>query len=82
MKSGTTIVDKWLASRWLVLSILAMVAGFYLAVTKDSSTEAIRVFGEICMVALGGGHLTNALRDARREPRNPGADAEEEKVNL
>ncbi|HUT57829.1 MAG TPA: hypothetical protein VNA25_08240 [Phycisphaerae bacterium] len=66
-------MNRWLASRWLVLSILAMGAGFYLAVTKDS-VEAIKVFGEICMVALGGGHLTNALRDNRGEARNPGLE--------
>ena len=62
--------NRWLASRWLVLSVAFGAAAFYLALTvpEHGGVNAFTVIGGI---ALGGGHLTNGLRDSRGEPRRP-----------
>ena len=67
-------MNRWLASRWLVLTIIFGLAAFWLSwYLKDGS-----VFTAVATVGLGGGHLTNGLRDARDMARNPGKD----EVNL
>ena len=67
--------NRWLASRWLILSVIGGLLAFYLAITfpKDGGITA---FTAIWSVALAGGHLTNGLRDNRGDPRNPGSDEE------
>ena len=68
-------MNRWLASRWMILTIIFGAAAFYLSlVLKDGM-----IFTAIGTMGLGGGHLTNGLRDARGTARNP---ADEEKVNL
>jgi hypothetical protein len=63
-------VNRWLASRWLLLTILFGIAAFWLSwYLKDGS-----VFTAVATVGLGGGHLTNGLRDARNASRNPGIE--------
>ena len=67
-------MNRWLASRWLVLTVLFGLAAFWLSwYLKDGS-----VFTAVSTVGLGGGHLTNGLRDARDMARNPAKD----EVNL
>ena len=66
-------MNRWLASRWLILTILFGVAAFYLSWTlKDGS-----IFTAVATVGLGGGHATNLMRTNRGEPTNP-----VEEVNL
>ena len=63
-------MNRWFASRWLILSVLAMAAACYFVVAFPEAREtAIRVFGEIVSVALVGGHATNVVRDYRTPPR-------------
>lgn len=62
--------NRWLASRWLVLSVAFGAASFFLAVMYPEE-GGINAFTAIGTVALAGGHLTNGLRDARQEPRLP-----------
>ena len=70
--------NRWMASRWMILSIVFGAAVFYLAITYPGE-GGIEAFTAIGSIALAGGHLTNGLRDARGVPRNP---TDEEKVNL
>lgn len=68
--------NRWMASRWLILSVVFGAAAFYLAVAHPGE-GGIEAFTAVASIALAGGHLTNGLRDARGVPRNP-ADEEEE----
>jgi hypothetical protein len=66
-------MNRWLASRWLVLTILFGGAALWLSwYLKDGS-----IFTAIGTVGLGGGHATNLLRTKRGESTNP-----VEEVNL
>jgi len=67
--------NRWLASRWLLLTVIFGIAAFYLSMVLRDGT----VFTAVATVGLGGGHLTNGLRDARNTSRNPATDDE---VNL
>ena len=62
-------MNRWLASRWMVLTIAFGVAAFWLSLELRDGA----IFTAIGTVGLGGGHLTNGLRDARGEARRPAA---------
>lgn len=59
--------NRWTASRWMVLTIVLCAAALWLSwYLKDAAP-----FTAVATVGLGGGHLTNGLRDARHEARQP-----------
>jgi len=72
-------VNRWLSSRWLVLSVLFGAASFYLAVSFPAE-GGIAAFTAIGSVVLAGGHLTNGIRQSRGHPtlQPPQPDEEEE----
>ncbi|HUX15852.1 MAG TPA: hypothetical protein VMW52_05230 [Phycisphaerae bacterium] len=63
-------MNRWLVSRWLILSVLFGVAAFWLAVTFPAE-GGIGCFTAVATTALAGGHLTNLTRTYRNEPTNP-----------
>lgn len=60
-------MNRWLSSRWLVLSVLFGAAAFYLAITYPAE-GGIGAFTAVASVVLAGGHLTNGIRESRGHP--------------
>ena len=60
-------MNRWLMSRWLVLSVALCVCAFYLAV-QFPADGGIEAFTAIASVSLAGGHFTNGIRQSRGHP--------------
>jgi len=58
-------MSRWFASRWLVLSAVAMAGAFWLAWRfEDPGT-----FAEVAMVAIGLGQVNNTWGSRRKRER-------------
>lgn len=63
-------MNRWLVSRWLVLTVVLCVAALWLSwYLRDAAP-----FTAVATVGLGGGHATNLTRTVRGEPTNPRED--------